>query len=58
MHPTISVRGERYSALVEQLAAVQRNSLGPAISSASENEYEVIAAIDMLFTGIQRVCLP
>jgi len=52
MHPVITIRGQRYLALVEQLAAVRRNSLGRAISSAKEKDYELTAAIDMLFTGI------
>lgn len=52
MHPSINVRGERYLALVEQLAAVQRRTLGHAIGSAKAHQYEITAALDMLFTGI------
>jgi CcdB protein len=52
MHPEISINGERYVALVEQLAAVPRRALGRAISTAKNNDYEIIAALDMLFTGI------
>ena len=52
MHPEISINGERYVVLVEQLAAVPRRALGPAISTVKDNDYEITAALDMLFTGI------
>ena len=52
MHPEIAINGERYVVLVEQLAAVPRRALGRAISSADADDYEIIAALDMLFTGI------
>jgi hypothetical protein len=38
--------------MVEQLAAVEPHSLGRVIASAETVRYEIIAAVDFLFTGI------
>lgn len=52
LHPEIAVRGQRYLILVEQLAAIQRRAVGRIVGSAADHHYEIIAALDMLFTGI------
>jgi toxin CcdB len=52
IHPAVEIHGSRYVILSERLAAVEKGSLGPAVGSAESNRYEIIAALDMLFTGI------
>jgi len=37
---------------MEQLAAVEHSSLGETIASAQSIRYEIVAALDLLFTGI------
>jgi hypothetical protein len=39
-------------ALIEQLAAVPLSVLGGHVGSAETQRYEMIAALDLLFTGI------
>jgi hypothetical protein len=38
--------------MVEELAAVHRRTLGRTVGSAELQRYELIAALDLLFTGI------
>jgi toxin CcdB len=52
LHPSLTVTGQDFLILVEELAAVEPNSLGRAIGSAETIRYEIVAAIDLLFTGI------
>ncbi|HYA07117.1 MAG TPA: CcdB family protein [Xanthobacteraceae bacterium] len=52
LHPSITISGRTYVIVVEELAAVEPNSLGRVITSAESIRYEIIAAIDFLFTGI------
>jgi hypothetical protein len=37
---------------MEELAAVPRQTLGRAVGSAESQRYDIIAALDLLFTGI------
>lgn len=52
LHPAVVVAEQRYLLMVEQLAAVETNSLGRAVACAETVRYEIIAAVDLLFTGI------
>ena len=52
LHPSVAVNGQRYVIFVEQLAAISRKAAGPVVGSAKTNQYEITAALDMLFTGI------
>lgn len=52
LHPAISVNGRLHVVLIEELAAVQRRLLGRVVGSAEPNRYAIIAALDLLFTGI------
>lgn len=52
LHPRIDISGAQYVVLVEELAAVRPQALGRVIGSMEGNRYSVIAAIDLLFTGI------
>lgn len=52
IHPTITIDNRRYVALIEQMAAVPLSVLGGLVGSAETQRYEIIAALDLLFTGI------
>jgi toxin CcdB len=52
IHPSITVNGRRYVALIEELAAVPQPAFGERVGSAEAQRYEIIAALDLLFTGI------
>jgi hypothetical protein len=44
--------GRHYVVVMEELAAVEPNSLGQTIASAESIRYDIVAAFDLLFTGI------
>jgi hypothetical protein len=52
LHPAVEVSGSLYVVLVEETAAIPRQMLGRVLGSAEAKRYEIIAALDMLFTGI------
>jgi toxin CcdB len=52
IHPSIAISGRRYVALIEQLAAVSPSVLGQHVGTVEPQRYEMIAALDLLFTGI------
>jgi hypothetical protein len=37
---------------IEDLAAIPKSTLGRVVGSAEPNRYEIVAALDLLFTGI------
>jgi hypothetical protein len=51
LHPTVDVAGQTYVIFIEDLASVPRRTLGRVVGTAEEKRYEIVAAIDMLFTG-------
>jgi toxin CcdB len=51
LHPTVIVAGQTYVIFIEDLAAVPRRTLGRVVGTAEAKRYEIIAAIDLLFTG-------
>jgi toxin CcdB len=52
LHPALDLAGSTYVVLVEQMAAVSRQTLGRVVGSADPWRYQIVAAIDLLFTGI------
>lgn len=52
LHVSIVMNERHYLLLIEELAAVLRNSLGRVIASAEADRYEIVRALDFLFTGI------
>lgn len=52
LHPQIEVNGRRYAIFVAQLAAIPKRQVGPVIGNLENERYAIIAALDMLFTGI------
>lgn len=52
LHPSIQIDSRNLVVIAEELAAVHRRTLGRVIGSAESNRYDIIAALDLLFTGI------
>jgi hypothetical protein len=52
LHPPFAMSGRHYVVVMEELAAVEPNSLGQTIASAESIRYDIVAAFDLLFTGI------
>ena len=51
LDPVVMIRRIEYVMLVQDLAAVSANVLGPVIISMAEKRSEIVAALDLLFTG-------
>ena len=49
--PVINIAGEDYLMQTMQLSAIARKQLGKAVSNASSNSHEIVAAIDFLISG-------
>jgi toxin CcdB len=52
LQPLVTVRGRKYVVLVSQLAAVPKRAIGHAVGNVMEFRYEIVAALDLLFTGV------
>ncbi len=52
VNPRISVGGTDYILLVHLLAAIPASSLGEPVGSAASQRDAIVAALDLLFTGI------
>jgi toxin CcdB len=52
LHPKFDLSGREFIILVEELASVARRTLGRVVGSAEPDRYAVVAALDLLFTGI------
>ena len=52
LNPIVTVRGDEYVALFQEMAAVPRSQLRKPIASVGSRRGDVIAALDLLFTGI------
>jgi len=52
LHPIFTVEGLRVVLATDRLAAVQRRDLGNAITSLDAHHSDIIAAIDILWTGV------
>ena len=50
--PRIEVHGEPYIAVTPELAGISKKSLGFQVSDVSHRRYDIIAALDLLLTGI------
>lgn len=50
--PTCRVDGKDYLMMTPQLAAISVRELGPAVDDLSSQRATMLAALDMLFTGI------
>ena len=52
LNPVVAVDGEQHVVLFQELAAFPANELRNAVTSLHARRGELIAAIDLLFTGI------
>ena len=52
LNPTARVRGVEYVLVFQELAAIPATALGEPIASLAARRTELVAAIDLLFTGI------
>ena len=51
IRPSVRLEAEEYVAVIDRLAAVERNLVGPRIGSLQAHRDDLIRAIDTLFTG-------
>jgi toxin CcdB len=52
LNPVVAVDGAQYAILFQELAAVPVTAIGETVGSLRSRRDELIAAIDLLFTGI------
>jgi toxin CcdB len=52
LNPVVKIEGGDYAILFQELAALPAAALGEPIGNLGERRHELIAAIDLLFTGI------
>jgi toxin CcdB len=52
LDPSVNIGGREYVVIIEELAGVQRKTLGRVVGSVEADRYAIVAALDMLFTGI------
>lgn len=50
--PTFVVEGKRYAMVTPQLAGIERKLLGTEVTVLSAHRAEIVAALDLLLTGI------
>lgn len=50
--PTLEVDGKQYVMMTPQLAGIPKKLLGPAVASLSSRRDDIVAALDLLITGI------
>ncbi len=50
--PLVEIGGEKFVAMSQQLAGIERSQLGKEITNLSENRAQFIAAIDFMILGI------
>jgi toxin CcdB len=52
LHPVFEVDGDRVVMATDRLAAIQRRELGAPVGSLAAKHSDIIAAIDVLWSGI------
>lgn len=52
LRPPVRIAEKEYVLAIDRLAAVERRSIGEAVGSLAFRRDEIIAAVDLLFTGI------
>lgn len=52
LNPTVRVRGVEYVLVFQEIAAVPATALGKRVGSLASRRDELVAAVDLLFTGI------
>jgi toxin CcdB len=52
LNPTATVERREYVIVLQELAAIPRSALGEPVASLAARRVELIAALDVLFTGV------
>jgi toxin CcdB len=52
LNPIVSIRGADHVALFQELAAIPEKALGEAVANVAARRTELVAALDLLFTGV------
>lgn len=52
LNPRFTVQGEEYILLTQELASIPGKTLGPHVDSLAAKRDDIIAALDLVFTGI------
>ena len=52
LNPVATIHGKEYVLLFQEIAAIPKSALGGVVASLATRRAEIIAAIDLLFTGI------
>jgi toxin CcdB len=52
LNPTARIDGVEYVLVFQELAAVDKTTLGSKVASLASRRAELVAALDLLFTGI------
>ena len=50
--PTLEIKGKRFIGLTQQIAGIDRRSLGKGVCNLSQYRSEIIAALDFIISGI------
>lgn len=50
--PVFEIEGKQYAMLTPQLAGVSRKQVGPRVADLSRQRDDILAALDLLLTGI------
>ena len=50
--PVVTVDGQRYVLVTPQIAGINRKALGAAVGDLAANRAEIVAALDLLLTGV------
>ena len=52
LNPEIAIEGRRLLMLTPELAGVPRKALGECVANAAHRRSDIVAALDLVFTGI------
>ncbi|MBF0268153.1 MAG: CcdB family protein [Alphaproteobacteria bacterium] len=52
LSPRFTIEGKTYILEAVHLAAIERRMLGPKVGSLADQRYDILAALDFIFTGI------
>ena len=52
LHPAVEVNHDQYLVIMEYVAAVPLQLVGRVVGNVGASRYQIVAALDMLFTGI------
>jgi toxin CcdB len=52
LNPVVTIGGVEYVLLFQDLASIPKSALGERVDSLASHRVELIAALDLLFTGV------